>query len=320
MRMIRSLLISGSAAALAGGLALTGGATATVAGTVAGGTVAGGTVAGGTVAARPAAAGRMASHLAIRRPPVRFLREAKAALVKYLQDNHPTIMLTQPGPLPRSTASVDSYNWSGYADSATTPLPAFSHVSGSWVMPAVTCTAEDTITSQWVGLDGANSSTVEQDGTIGWCFEGVPTYFTWYEMYPAGAVEVGTSLAPGDAISASVTRTGPTSYSLAVTDATHPSSSFTQTASCAVKCTNSSAEWISERPSFAIGIVPLANYGSWTLTNAQETFQGTTGNISSYPNSYQINMQDATQNYLLATTSALGGGGSSFTTTWQNSY
>jgi hypothetical protein len=220
----------------------------------------------------------------------------------------------------RSTTGLGSFNWSGYADAATARLPAFSRVRGHWVMPAVTCTPADTITSQWVGLDGLTSQTVEQDGTIGWCFEGVPTYFTWYEMFPAGTVLVGTSLRPGDAISASVARAGATRYSLQLTDTTHPSSSFSVAKACAARCLNSSAEWISERPAFAIGIAPLANYGTWHLTSAQVTFRGATGNITSDPSNYRITMLDATQTYPLDATSARGGGGSSFSTTWLNSY
>lgn len=67
-------------------------------------------------------------------------------------------------------------------------------------MPALTCTAEDRVTSEWVGLDGATDTTVEQDGTASQCFEGTALYYSWYEMYPAGTVEVGMSVAAGDTI------------------------------------------------------------------------------------------------------------------------
>jgi len=268
-----------------------------------------------------AAAHGPAVHPAAHRPSARFLTEARAALVQYLHDNHPTIMLVHPGQAhatPSSgTTTATSYNWSGYADVAAT-TPAFTRVSGHWTTPAVTCSSEDTITSEWVGLDGFNSPTVEQDGTLDWCFEGTATYFTWYEMYPAGTVEVGTSLQPGDSITASVSRSG-TTFALALTDFTHPSSSFVRFASCAVNCLGTSVEWIAERPAFSIGIAPLADYGSWTLSNASETFRGTPGNIASYPFTYKINMQDATGSYLLSHASGLTGG-NKFTTTWLNSY
>ena len=144
---------------------------------------------------------------------------------------------------------------------------AFSRVSGAWTTPKVVCTAEDTITSEWVGIDGANSTTVEQDGTIGWCFEGKPTYFTWYEMYPAGTIEVGKTLQPGDKITAVVARTG-TTYKLTVVDSTRTGDNVSKTATCAATtCVDTSDEWIAERSSFSIGIAPLADYGTWTLSS-----------------------------------------------------
>jgi len=170
-----------------------------------------------------------------------------------------------------------------------------------------------------VGLDGFTSTTVEQDGTLDWCFQGVATYFTWYEMYPAGTIEVGKTLRPGDAITASVIRKG-TAYTLAVTDSGHPGNSFTHDATCAARtCLDTSAEWIAERPAFRVGVAPLADYVSWTLTGGAETAAGVNGTITSYPGCYQLKMIDATGTYPLSTASATSGG-ASFTTTWHDSY
>ncbi len=294
MRIVRTLLACGSAAVLTGGLTLTAGATSGLAATRA--------------PAQPA------HHLS-----ARFLAEARSALVKYL-GQHPLAVLVHPGQQHRagSPAPAGSYNWSGYVDQATNVLPAFSSVSGSWSTPTVTCTNEDTLAAEWVGLDGFSSQTVEQDGTVGWCFQDVATYFSWWEMYPSNSIQVGSSVQPGDTISASVSRRG-TIYTLALTDATHPLNSFTQHASCSVQCLDSSAEWIMERPAFSIGIAPLASYGTWTVNNAAETYRGVPGDISSYPNHFPVDMQDATQTYNLSTPGALSGG-NSFTTTWLNSY
>jgi hypothetical protein len=267
-----------------------------------------------TTAARPPSATHPAHA-----PSARFLAEARTALVRYLGHGRQPAQLAHPVRAGvQGTTAVSSFNWAGYADSATTN-GTFTRVSGAWTTPSVVCSAEDTITSEWVGIDGWTSSTVEQDGTLGWCFEGVPTYFTWYEMYPAGTVEVGTSLQPGDKITANVTRSG-TKYTLKVTDATHTANSFTHTATCALTtCVDTSAEWVAERPAFSIGIAPLADYASWKLTNAVETASGTVGTISSYPSNDSITMIDATSSYHLSTTSALTGG-KAFTTTWLNSY
>jgi hypothetical protein len=299
MRMIRTLVACGSAAVLTGGLALTAGAGS------------------GLAATHRASAQHTTHHLS-----AQYLARARAALVKYL-GSHPLpelVHASQATSKAKGGPAVDSYNWSGYVDAATNAIPAYSRVSGSWTTPTVTCGPQDSITSEWVGLDGYGSSTVEQDGTLGWCFQGSATYYTWWEMYPAGTVTVGSTLTPGDAISASVSRSGIT-YRLAVTDTTTPANSFVQYSNCSVKCIDASAEWIAERPAFATtGIAPLANYGTWTVTSAQETYRGTPGNISSAPSYFPINMQDSTGTYDLSTPGGLTGGGSGFTTTWLNSY
>src|SRR5262249_30543382 len=192
-------------------------------------------------------------------------------------------------------------------------------VSGNWTTPSVTCNAEDQIITNWIGLDGFNSNSVEQLGTISWCFQGKPVYFTWFEMFPGNVTEVGKSLAPGDKIAASVTRSG-TSYTLKLTDSTHPANSFTRTATCALtKCLDTSAEWISERPSFSIGIVPQAHYNAFKITNGSQTSSGHTGTIGAGPGVNALTMVDATGTYNLNTVSTLTGG-NSFSTTWKNSY
>jgi hypothetical protein len=300
MRVVRYLLVSGSAVVAAGSLALA-------------------TQAAVTTAAAP-------DHAASQ-PSTQFLARARAALVSYLSTNQQappfksgdpgTKTVNQSASALVNTTAVASYNWSGYADVSST-ANTFTRVSGQWRTPPVSCNREDELTSEWVGIDGYSNGTVEQDGTLSWCFESHPTYFTWYEMYPAGTIEVGNSLRPGDKITASVTRTG-TSYRLALTDSTHPRNSFSTTATCSV-CQNSSAEWIAERPAFAIGIAPLANYGSWALSHASETAGGTTGTISSYPTHYQIDMVDATSTYPLSLASGLSTAGKAFLTHWTNSY
>jgi hypothetical protein len=268
------------------------------------------------------------AHPAGHQPSARFLAQARVALVQYLRHGHPQLRLARPphrrGPGPAGTPDTvklyASYNWSGYVDESGTK-GTFTKVAGSWTMPAVTCTAEDTIASEWVGFDGATSTdtTVEQAGTVGWCYEGVPTYYTWYEMYPAGSVDVGTSPQPGDAITASVTRSSST-YTLKLTDATNPGNSFSEKKTCATStCQDLSAEWVTERPSFVIGIPPLADYGTWTLINGTETASGKSGTIGSYGTVHELEMVDATDRYVLSSPSALTDN-NSFSTTWDNSY
>ena len=294
MRLLRYLIVSGSAAAMAGAVTFSG------------------------VTATTVAAPARASHA----PSARFLAEARTALAHYLGHSHPQAMLVHPGRARavKGVTAFQSFNWSGYADTASS-AQTFTKVSGSWTTPSVTCSAEDQITSDWVGLDGFNSATVEQLGTISWCYKGKPLYFTWYSMFPNGTTEVGAALKPGDKISASVTRTG-TSYALRLTDSTTSGNNISVTKTCPLTtCLDTSAEWVSERPSFAkpFGIVPQAHYNAFKITNGSQTSGGHTGTIGAGPGVTEITMRDATSAYNLGTVSALTGG-NSFTTTWRNSY
>jgi hypothetical protein len=241
---------------------------------------------------------------------------ALRAFKKYLKENDPVMMKAK---LKGSNSTqFGSYNWSGYAETSAT-AQTFDQVSGSWKVPKVTCTKEDEIFSSWVGLDGETDGTVEQTGTSSQCFEGAALYYSWYEMYPAGTAVVGTTVRASDAIAASVSRSG-TSYTLILTDSTTSGNNISATASCgASTCLDESAEWIAERPEYSTtGIVPLADYKTWTLKNATVN---STFNISSYSASNdQIFMLDSTDTYYLSEPSALTGGGTGFKTTWKNSY
>jgi Peptidase A4 family len=258
--------------------------------------------------------------------PARLVQEgpSRAAATKALKKvlaHHPQPAILVRAPSAHALGNltqVQSYNWAGYADD-NSGGGTYSKVSGSWTITPVTCTKEDQITSEWVGLDGFTSTTVEQDGTLAWCFQGTAFYYTWYEMYPAGTVTVGQAAHPGDKISGSVSVSG-TTYTLKVTESTTPAESFTQTATCAAAtCPRTSAEWIAERPAFSIGIAPLAHFTTaYSFTAGKATHAGTAGNINSFPDD-QLTLIDATNTYDLTTTSALKSG-TGFTVKWLNSY
>ena len=251
-----------------------------------------------------------------------FLSRARAALIKDLRtpDTAMFVRGTPAATAARNSAQDSSYNWAGYADLSATH-GAFTKVSGAWAVPKLTCTKEDRITSEWVGLDGFNDGTVEQDGTSSQCFEGTPVYYSWYEMYPSGTVEVGTSVAAGDSVSASVTRSG-ANYTLKLTDSTHPANSFSEAASCSTStCLDTSAEWIAERPAYATtGIVPEAQFTTVKFSSASETASGRTSSISGFTGTnYDITCIDSTDEYDIVSNSSVVGG-NSFTSAWKNSY
>jgi hypothetical protein len=209
----------------------------------------------------------------------------------------------------KGLTQVQSTNWSGYADTSTT----FSNATGNWTEPSVSCSGGRTsYAAFWVGIDGFTSGSVEQDGTLAECSGGRAFYFSWWEMYPTNAIQtVGSSVQPGDSISASVVRSG-TSYTLKVTDSTHSANSFTTTQSCS-SCANSSVEWIAEAPSGSGGVLPLADFHSWSLSSATVN----SGVISTFTDD-EITMIDSSGR-VKAQPGSLNGSGNGFSVTWVRS-
>ena len=183
----------------------------------------------------------------------------------------PATHLIRPGPGTRPLVAhggpanaASSTNWSGYA--ATTGT--YTSVSASWVEPTGTCSGSAKYSSFWVGLDGYNSSTVEQTGSEVDCSGSTPEYYSWYEMYPAYPVNFSNTVKPGDHFTGSVTHTGGNSYTLKLSDTTQGwSHTVTKTLSGAA---NSSAEVIAEAPCCTAsgGILPLAHFSPVTFTSA----------------------------------------------------
>ena len=198
------------------------------------------------------------------------------------------VVSTTPTPTPTPTpspgtgvTSTTSGNWSGYAVTAgrgQSTAGSVTAVTGTWTVPAVTGTGT-AYSAVWVGIDGANSSTVEQIGTESDIVNGTAQYSVWYEMYPSYSVDITSmTIAPGDTITATVQYLSSGQFQLTITDTTQANDTFTTTQS-APGAQRSSAEWIVEAPSSMTGILPLANFSSVAFSNATATINGTTGSV-----------------------------------------
>jgi len=222
------------------------------------------------------------------------------------------------------TFLANSFNWAGYVDTGGT----FSAVSAKWVVPTVTCSGTSALVAvQWVGIDGFNSSTVEQDGTETSCAGSTPQYSAWYEMFGDASVNGGymvtlsTSLyhvSPGDSMTASVLTSGG-QWTLKVVDNTAGwtfSTVITSSAPTAV-----SAEVITESPGVCTGSctqAALADFGTVTFTNISVTSSTTgTGSITS-STAAAVECIDS-NNLTMMSPGVLSGGGTSFTDTWISS-
>ena len=236
----------------------------------------------------------------------------------------------------RHATAVQSSNWAGYADTNDT----FNSVSSSWTEPTVNCAEQQqraerprsalsgllggpgAASAFWVGLDGYNSSSVEQLGTDSDCDSGTPSYYAWYEMYPNPSVTLPSQypVQPGDQMTALVAaNSAGTSFTLEIKDATAGwTFSTTQTGSGFAR---SSAEVIAEAPSSCSLLfcseVPLADFGQINYSGSSViNSAGTKGSLASF-NANEITMAD--NGTTLATPSSLSSDGSSFSVTWNNS-
>jgi hypothetical protein len=273
-------------------------------------------------------------------PSASVVAQARANFVKVMSAHAPAVGRggwVSPGGMQHGAAGAangsitafQSINWSGYADSES-GSSTVSHVSGDWTMPAVQCVPapyqnQDVFLTNWVGIDGFSTQTVEQLGTGAQCFEGVLYYYVWYEMYPSATVEEGTTACinnnvncpqPGDQISASVTVTpagsGENSYQLTLVDHTRPDESFSVTQQCATTtCLDASAEWIVERPATIppppapptfVQILPLAYFGRTFFSRGDVVSGGRHSSIQGFRDGpiYDIALTDDTASYYLA--------------------
>jgi hypothetical protein len=162
------------------------------------------------------------------------------------------------------SGQAQSTNWSGYAGTTGT----YTSVSASWIQPKGTCSRGDQYAAFWVGLDGYNSSTVEQTGSEVDCIGRTAEYSAWYEAYPAASMNYNNTVKAGDSFTATVTYTTGNQFSLYIDDITeHWSHTTVVTVANAAR---TSAEVIAEAPccTFLGGILPLTNFGTMNFTGS----------------------------------------------------
>jgi hypothetical protein len=210
-----------------------------------------------------------------------------------------------PGAGPASTNSTaESSNWSGYA--VTGANGAFHSVSASWIEPKVTCNGTK-YAAFWVGLDGYSSDSVEQTGSDSDCTGSSPTYYGWYEMYPASPVYYSNTVKAGDHFHAYVAFSGTDRYTLFLEDITQGwTHKVSKTSSGDDR---SSAEVITEAPSSGSGVLPLANFGTVDYTTAKAN-----GTLMSSQSPVQITMVDSSGNDKDSTSTITSA--SAFDNTW----
>lgn len=222
------------------------------------------------------------------------------------------ITFTVPGPTPATSA-----NWSGDAlDNGP-----FSGVTGSFQVPYLTVEATcDEMTSEWVGIDGLNNSSLIQAGVsesmtdpyTGECEAGTFYTWAWWEVLPADSTPItawtsGTAaiVNAGDTVTVTIEANGSISLvdNNALVEGTNDGVFTTQQLYSGPA---TSVEWVVEAPASTTlcgGLCTLAPYSDPSGSQPGVTF-GALGATGSEADLYQITMVQGGDT--VSTPSALG--------------
>jgi hypothetical protein len=221
-----------------------------------------------------------------------------------------------------------SYNtiWIGYAVTGS----EFTEVKGSWIVTAADCDkTPNSDSSEWVGIDGWNSNTVEQVGTDADCNGKNPSYYVWYEFYPKNTVVISdVSIAPGDKFSAEVTYDGDDEYTVSITNNTSGESfrkevKFTGADGSGAPPRNS-AEWIEEMDGNKLSDFGVVSFGEFYTNVSGGTDAAidasNSGAIGDFGKVYKsiATKNGSSGSKDLAVPSARASDGASFRVTWKS--
>jgi Peptidase A4 family len=239
---------------------------------------------------------------------------AAAAPAAGMPAPHPNI----PAALPAGVAAganstfgikkVGSQNWAGYA----VTRGKFKKIRASFYVPIMNCNSvPDTFSSHWVGLDGFNSKTVEQDGIEADCLSGHERVFAWREVFPRPEQPFTTlKIRPGDSITATTTFLKSShKFKMEVKDNTTGQHRTVRQGCAGATCHRSSAEVISEAPTVNGSQSSLAPYGAQAFSGISiHNSKGRSGGIrSSHWNAFRIFQIGANSGNLIAAPTALHG-------------
>ncbi|KAG6370714.1 peptidase A4 family-domain-containing protein [Boletus reticuloceps] len=159
-----------------------------------------------------------------------------------------------------------SNNWAGavWAEGDNT----FTFVTGTFVVPTPSGNNGDSAAA-WVGIDGDTcTSAILQTGVDFTVSANGPTYAAWYEFFPAPSADFsGITIAPGDTIKLTVTTSSLHSGTATIDNLTRNEQVSQDLSSTAPLC-GQNAEWIVEDYDVNSGLVPFANFGTVTFTDA----------------------------------------------------
>ena len=165
-------------------------------------------------------------------------------------------------------ANATSTNWSGAVQFSPARKP-YRFVGGQWTVPSPnTKTDGGYWASEWVGIDGWNSSDVLQAGTETqitkiWFITSRQVY-TWWEWFPAGEVRISNlPVAAGDLMYCLICADSTTHATVYYSNQSEGvGTRFDITAPSKTTLIGNVAEWIVERPSINGSVASLTDYAA----------------------------------------------------------
>lgn len=166
-----------------------------------------------------------------------------------------------------------SANWAG----AVLKGSDFQTVTGTFVVPEVILPAGAQLgipyaASAWIGLDGSKgecTGVIMQTGLAMHNRDGKLKYNAWYQWYPNTYHEFShIQITPGDSVTLTITASSESSGTFLIENNTKKTSVSHTSVDRTPHICRTSAEWIVE--DFLVGgsLVPFANFGSVSFTNA----------------------------------------------------
>ncbi|KAI0325218.1 putative aspergillopepsin [Cubamyces sp. BRFM 1775] len=197
--------------------------------------------------------------------------------------SHPVQIVPRPSSVVSSTNVTQteySTNWAGAI--LVAGANTYKSVTGTFVVPTPrepSGASGSHSASAWVGIDGDTCQTaILQTGVDFTINNGVASYDAWWEWFPDGAHDFdGFVIRAGDTITATVTATSTTSGTASITNWSTGLEVVAELGYPYALC-EENAEWIVEDYSVNGGLVPFANFGTVTFTDASATTgSGTVG-------------------------------------------
>ena len=173
-------------------------------------------------------------------------------------------------------------NWGGYAVASdfNNPQPVITAISGSWVVPSITPSINDTFSAIWIGIGGTFGNTLIQAGTQQVSVGGHVYYNAWYELLPQNEISIDSmDVSPGDLMTSCIGLI-PGSNDIWEINITNLSTEQSFYQEFNYYSSRLSAEWVVERPTVNNILSDLAIFDTIEIAKCQFQINGKNTNLS----------------------------------------